>query len=101
MNEEKKVYSLAEWDFKKQTPGDLVQDEVVRHFMDMVSPAAYTGSIAQVGSPYSLRIDPDTGRTRDVYATFKGTGHGWQFCGYCFRYETEERGTEPDYIKNL
>ena len=54
-----------------------------------------------MGSPYSLRIDPDTGKTRDVFATFKGTGNGWQFRGYCFRYETEERGTEPDYIKNL
>lgn len=96
-----KIYTLQEWDFSKNKPGDKVTNEVVQYYMDMLPPAYYSSSLAQIGEPYSMRIDPDTGKTRSTYATFKGNGNGWTFCGHCFLQETEERGQEPPYIRNL
>lgn len=82
--------------------GDLVTQEVVDNAMNILPPACMRSDCSQMGEPYSHRIDPDTGKWRAVYATFKVVGIAgsdilWQYCGHCFRGENIERGEEPTY----
>ena len=78
--------------------GDLVEEEIVQDFMDCLPPACMRGDCAQLGEPFSLRIDKD-GRTRNTYLTFKSVGEGtWEYCGDCFRGVNVINGERPDYI---
>lgn len=99
---EKQVYTTETFSYDKAKIGDLVEAEVVMEAMDCLPPANMRLNCAQLGEPYSHREDPDTGRFRPTYATFKcvegNFSEGiWEFCGYCFRGETEERGKDPVY----
>lgn len=63
---------------------------------------ARTARCAQMGEPYSHREDPETGRLRPTYYTFKRVAGEWpngiwQFCGCCFQGETVPRGKDPIY----
>ena len=99
----KKVQTMDEFSYDKVQIGDYVDAEVVMEAMDCLPPAMMRLSCAQLGEPYSHREDPDTGKWRATYATFKAvTGNFidgvWEYCGHCFRGETVERGKDPVYV---
>ena len=73
--------------------GDYVSSGVVQDAMDCLPPACMRSDCSQMGEPYSHREDPETGKWRATYATFKKVDTGiWQYCGHCFRGENVERG---------
>ena len=100
-----KVYSMDEWDYSKAQIGDLVCQEVVDEAMDCLPPACMRSDCSQLGEPWSHREDPDTGKFRATYATFKKVSGEWakgneiwEYRGHCFRGENVERGKEPVYV---
>ena len=99
----KEVYTRETFRFDKAQIGDYVDQELVDDFMDMLPPACMSTRCSQIGEPYSHRQDPDTGKRRATYATFKRVSgeypNGiWQYCGNCFRGETVERGKGLSYF---
>lgn len=98
----KPILTQDTFDYSSVQIGDYVAQAVVDDAMNCLPPACMTGECAQMGEPYSFREDPDTGKWRNTYATFKrvtsGTEAIWQYCGHCFRGENVERGKEPHYV---
>lgn len=98
----KEVWTEDNFDYQKVRVGDYVEQAVVDNAMDCLPPACMTSQCAQMGEPYSHREDPDTGKWRATYATFKRVGGEWpngiwQYCGHCFCGENVERGKDPVY----
>lgn len=98
----KEVYTPESFSYSTVQIGDYVSQEVVDDAMDCLPPACMTSACSQMGEPHSHREDPDTGRWRATYATFRRVTEGrdgiWQYCGHCFRGETTERGRDPYYV---
>ena len=95
----KEVFTFDTFSYSTVKVGDYVEEAVVDYAMNIVFPACMRSDCSQVGEPYSHYIDPDTGKLRPVFATFKHvTADKWQYCGHCFRGENVERGAEPDYM---
>ncbi len=100
--EGREVFTSDTFTYEGAKIGDLVTQEVVDDAMDCLPPACMRASCSQMGEPHSHRQDPDTGRWRPTYATFRRIAGEWphgiyEFCGYCFAGETVERGREPVY----
>ena len=98
----KEVWTQETFDYSKAQVGDYVDAEVVMDAMDCLPPACMRLGCAQMGEPYSHREDPDTGKWRATYATFRcveGDWNSgvWEYRGHCFCGETEERGKDPVY----
>lgn len=98
----KKVIPMAEFSYDSIKIGDYVEQEVVDEMLDALPPACMRADCSQIGEPYSHREDPDTGKWRATYATFKKVAgqypNGiWEYCGHCFRGENVERGKDPVY----
>lgn len=98
----KEVFTQDTFSYEDIEIGDYVEQAVVDDAMNMLPPACMRSSCSQVGEPYSHRQDPDTGKWRATYATFKRVTGGndgiWEYCGHCFCGENEERGKDPVYI---
>ncbi|PLT76290.1 hypothetical protein [Mediterraneibacter gnavus] len=98
----KEVFTQDTFSYEDIEIGDYVEQAVVDDAMNMLPPACMRSSCSQVGEPYSHRQDPDTGKWRATYATFKRVTSGndgiWEYCGHCFCGENEERGKDPVYI---
>ena len=67
-------------------------------------PPLHSQQIAEHGNieVFIHREDPETGRLRPTYYTFKRVAGEWpngiwQFCGCCFQGETVPRGKDPIY----
>ncbi len=100
----KKVYTQETFSFEKVKVGDYVNQEVVDYFMELLPPACMSMSCSQIGEPYTHRQDPDTGKLRATYDTFKRVAGKypnciWQYCGDCFRGETSKRGINMPIVK--
>ena len=97
----KKVIEMVDWtgDFNTIAKvGDLIDDEIVWEMIECVPPACMRSSCMQCGEPYSHREDPDTGKWRATYDTFKKIDNGiYEYCGHCFCGENVERGKDPVY----
>lgn len=98
----KKVITQDEFSYDNIHIGDYVDAAIVMDGMDCLPPACMRLSCAQIGEPYSDRQDPDNGRLRATYTTFKCVKGDfregvWEYCGHCFIGETVERGKEPAY----
>lgn len=97
----KEVFTRDTFSYEDIEIGDYVEQAVVDDAMNMLPPACMRSSCSQVGEPYSHRQDPDTGKWRATYATFKRVTSGsdgiWEYCGHCFYGENEERGKAPVY----
>ncbi len=98
----KKVIPFAEFSYNTIKVGDYVEEEVVDEMLDMLPPACMRADCSQIGEPYSHREDPETGKWRATYATFKKVSgqypNGiWEYCGHCFKGENVERGKDPVY----
>lgn len=80
-------------------PGDLVDDGVYEHFLNIMPPHFIQKGYLQVGEPKGLSRDPATGRTKSTYATFSHSGiEGvWEYCGACFTEEFQCADMFHDY----
>lgn len=97
-----KVFTKNDFEYSKVQVGDLVDADVVMDAMNVLPPACMRMDCAQLGEPYSHRQDPETGKWRGTYATFKcirgNFAEGvWEYRGHCFRGESTERGKDPVY----
>lgn len=70
--------------------GDIVSEDIVDNFMDMLPPRAMSYGYLQVGEPYSHVYDIDH-RLRPTYMTFAKCDGVWRYYGNCFVYETIDR----------
>lgn len=98
----KNVFGVDDFRYSDAKAGDYVDAAVVMDAMDCLPPASMRLSCAQLGEPYSHREDPDNGKWRATYATFRCVSGGWadgvwEYVGHCFRGETVERGKDPVY----
>lgn len=98
----KKVWTEDDFSYENACIGDYVEQTVVDNAMNCLSPACMRADCAQLGEPYSHREDPETGKWKATYATFKKVAGEWpnaiwQYCGHCFRGENVERGKDPVY----
>ena len=50
--------------------GDVVDEKIVQHFRDCVSPIAYDAMYLQCGEPYTHEINPKTGKWEPAFITF-------------------------------
>lgn len=71
---------------------DLVDGEVIQDLMDLLPPAYYSSSLAQVGEPCDS-VRANDGQYYPTYATFRfiameGEHEVWEFCGDCLRGHT-------------
>ena len=97
----KEVFTQETFSYAAAKPGDYVVQAVVDDAMDCMLPACMSSRCAQMGEPYSHRLDPVTGRWRATYNTFKRCLDAediWEYCGKCFCGENVERGHEPVYV---
>ena len=98
----RKLISMEDWTgcfCDIASPGDLVEEEIVDEMINCVPPVCMRSDCTQCGEPYSHREDPDTGKWKATYTTFKYVTKGiYEYCGNCFRGENEERGKDPVYI---
>ena len=99
----KEVYTPDTFSYERAQVGDYVSQAVVDDAMDCLPPACMSSACAQMGEPYSTKLDPDTRRYRETYATFKRVTEGrdgiWQYCGHCCQGENTERGIVPPFIR--
>lgn len=90
----KPVYTEDTFDYSAASPGDYVDQAVVDNAMNCMPPVCISSACSQMGEPYAHREDPNTGKWRPVFATFKRVTASpnavWQFCGFCFQGETTE-----------
>ena len=95
----KPVLTEDTFDYATARVGDYVEQAVVDNAMNCLPPACMTSQCAQMGEPYAHREDPETGKWRPTFATFKRVTGGpdgiWQYCGHCVRGENVERGEVP------
>ena len=100
----KEVLTRDTFDISKAQVGDLVESGFVMDMMNLIPPACMSLRCAQDGEPYSHREDPETGKFRPTYSTFKclqGDWNDgiWEYRGTCFRGENTERGEDPVYTR--
>lgn len=76
--------SDGSWD-KYCKPGDLVDEEVYDYFLDILPPRSMGRGYLQVGEPYSSAFDPEFGKWRQTFSTFRRVQKGvWMYLGNCF-----------------
>lgn len=100
----KEVWTEDNFNYNTVQVGDYVEQAIVDNAMDLLPPACMRSDCSQIGEPYSHREDPDTGKWRATYVTFKKVAGQWpngiwQYCGHCFHGENVERGKDPVYVK--
>lgn len=66
----KEVFTQETFSYSKAQVGDYVSQAVVDDAMDCLPPVCMSSACSQVGEPHSTRLDPDTGKYRNTYATF-------------------------------
>lgn len=64
--------------------GDLVDDEIVENFENVLPPAFWNSYIIQMGEPYSHDAEG-----RPTYPTLHKLHQGWTYAGHCYRGKTE------------
>lgn len=66
--------------------GDYIEAEIVNDLMNCMPPACYRSDCMQAGEPFSHETDPETGRGRATFTTFKRENENtFIYCGHCFR----------------
>lgn len=69
-------------------PGDIVGEDVVENFRNVLPPTTDNCYLMQMGEPYSHINGKPT------YMTFTNTTEGWKYCGNCFRGEKQNPFTQ-------
>lgn len=70
--------------------GDVVSEDLVDNFMNVLPPRAMSYGYLQVGEPYNHIFDID-GRLRPAFMTFAKYDGRWRFYGNCFAWETIDK----------
>lgn len=73
----KPIFTQENFNYSEAKIGDYVEQAVVDDAMDCLPPASMSARCAQMGEPYSHREDPETGRLRPTYYTFKRVAGEW------------------------
>lgn len=64
--------------------GDVVDDETVENYINVLPPATYNSLLIQMGEPYSHIGDKAT------YPTLAKVDGQWTYAGHCYRGESKE-----------
>ena len=72
--------------------GDVVDEKIVQHFRDCVSPIAYDAMYLQCGEPYTHKFNPKTQKYEPAFMTFAKEVGLWVYKGICFYKEYEDVG---------
>lgn len=70
--------------------GDVVSENLVDYFLDLLPPRSLSHNFMQVGEAYSHVYDIDR-RLRATYMTFVRSNGEWRYLGHCFSNETINR----------
>lgn len=70
--------------------GDIVSEDLVDNFMNVLPPRAMSYGYLQVGEPYNHIFDIDR-RLRPTFMTFSKCDGKWRFYGNCFAWETIDK----------
>ena len=70
--------------------GDVVSEDLVDNFMNVLPPRAMSYGYLQMGEPYSHVYDIDH-RLRGIYLTFAKCDGRWRYYGNCFPWETIDK----------
>lgn len=73
-------------------PGDTVTEDLVDYFINIMPPQTMWSNLVQAGEPFSHEND-SKGNYRATFITFAKKDGEWQFAGYCFSKETQNRIT--------
>lgn len=82
-------------------PGDMVDGEMVSHFINDLPPALMRSTCTQAGGEFSCEGD-ERGGYKPTYITFHridADGGRWKFDGYCFYGENENRYLRPSRLE--
>lgn len=72
-------------------PGDVVAEDIVDYFVNVVPPATLRYDCVQAGEEHNTERD-ESGKFRATYPTFSKIGDGkHRFDGYCFKGENKNR----------
>lgn len=63
--------------------GDLVDEALFNHFLNVLPPAYHSSSIVQIGEPV------DQKEWGPVFATLERTANGWVYRGNCYYAQTD------------
>lgn len=89
----KKAWDNSHQDFTSWANAeDIVDEEIVQHFRDCVSPVAYDAMYLQCGEPYKHGANPKTGKWELAFITFARELGSWVYKGICFYREYEDVG---------
>lgn len=89
----KKAWDNSHQDFTSWANAeDIVDEEIVQHFRDCVSPVAYDAMYLQCGEPYKHGANPKTGKWEPAFITFARELGSWVYKGICFYKEYEDVG---------
>lgn len=89
----KKAWDSSHQDFTSWANAeDIVDEEIVQHFRDCVSPIAYDAMYLQCGEPYKHGANPKTGKWEPAFITFARELGSWVYKGICFYREYEDVG---------
>ena len=80
-------------------PGDTVAEDVVDYLINVMPPQTMWSNLVQAGEPYSHEND-SKGNYRATFITFAKKDGEWQFTGYCFSKETQNRITRKGKLSD-
>lgn len=90
--DEERLYIFTQWTQQEVDTeikiGDVVDDETVENYINVLPPATHNGLLIQMGEPYSHVGD------RATYPTLAKVDGQWTYAGHCYRGES----TEPNVI---
>lgn len=90
----KTIKTYDQWSESKQDLskflqiGDIVDEDMVDYFINVLPPACMSGGVVQIGEP-SNHVEG-----KATYETLKKTSEGWVYAGTCHRRETEHKINE-------
>ncbi len=70
--------------------GDIVDEDLVLHFLNISTPTTYYKGYLQVGGAYSDVLD-ELNKYKPTYLTFALSQGNWVYYGTCFKNETTNR----------
>lgn len=97
----KEIKTLKEWyEFTERTgngsiyhylnKGDIVSEDIIDYFLDILPPRSLSYNFLQVGEPYSHVYDISH-CLRPTFMTFAKHDGAWKFYGHCYANETVNR----------
>lgn len=92
MNKEIKTYK--EWQgsiTEYLNINDIVDNEMVEHFRNVLPPKTDSNYIVQGGEAYDHVLDDATNKYKGIYITFIKEDGNWIYKGYCFIGENADK----------